>query len=435
MDASEPRIADEISLLSKSLWAATTAEAFEAPPLTGDTECDVAIIGAGFTGLSAAIHLAQRGRSVTVLEAKSPGWGASGRNGGMVIAGLKENPDEIRARFGPEVGGRLVRFAGGAADLVFELIRRYDIKCSPRQSGWLQPAHTPDMLKTVTPRIEQWQREGAPVEALDRAEMNALLGTERYYGGLIDRRCGSVHPLNYTLGLARAATQEGAAVHGNTEVTELLRDGGDWILRTPRGKVRARTVIVATNGYSGPLDDKLRRSIIAACSVQVATSPLSENVRRTILTEGSIASDTRRLLYYFRLDDQGRFIIGGRGAYHEVGIAAQQERLRKAAAWLFPQVGEFDWQYHWGGFVAVTMDHYPHLHELGPNLYAGLGYNGRGVAMATAMGQVLAAKADGEPDAALDFPLTKLRPIPLHQLRRVIVGAVSAYYAVRDSVG
>jgi glycine/D-amino acid oxidase-like deaminating enzyme len=433
--AASTLIADEVTELSKSLWAATANEAPLTPAMDQDAACQVAVVGAGYTGLSAALHLAQRGSSVTVLEAKSPGWGASGRNGGQVIAGLKEDPDEICARFGAEIGQRMIALSGGAPDLVFELVRRYEIDCDARQDGWLQIAHEPPMLNALERRVARWQPYTPAMERLDRGQVADLLGTDRYYGGLLDRRSGTVHPLNYAMGLARAALQEGATVHGDSPVVGIAREGAAWILETPKARLRAETVILATNGYSGPLDHELRRSIIPVCSVQVASAPLSENLRRTILPQGQAASDTRRLLYYFRLDAAGRFVIGGRGAYHRAGIAAQHARLRAAAAWLFPQVGDFDWQFHWGGNVALTLDHYPHLHELGPNLFAGLGFNGRGVAMATAMGRVLADKAGGVPDHELELPVTRLKPVPFHGLRRAVVGAMSAYYAVRDRVG
>jgi glycine/D-amino acid oxidase-like deaminating enzyme len=427
-------IADELPELSNSLWTATVNEAPLASPMNQDAECQVAVVGAGYTGLSAALHLAQRGVPVTVLEAKSPGWGASGRNGGQVIAGLKEDPDEICARFGTDLGLRIITLSGGAPDLVFEIVRRYEIDCDARQDGWLQIAHDPSMLNTLERRIAQWRPYTSGMERLHRGQISHLVGTDRYFGGLLDRRSGTVHPLNYAFGLARAAMQEGATIHSQTPATALARMGAAWILQTPKATLRAQTVILATNGYCGLLDDKLRRSIIPVCSVQVASAPLSANVRRTILPQGQAASDTRRLLYYFRLDADGRFIIGGRGAYHRAGIAAQQARLRAVARWLFPDVGDFDWQFHWGGNVALTLDHYPHLHALGPNLYAGLGFNGRGVAMATAMGRVLADKASGVPDHGLDLPVTPLKPVPFHAFRRAVVGAMSAYYAVRDRV-
>jgi len=428
-------IADEVPELSNALWTATANKTPITSALRDDAECEVAIVGAGYTGLSAALHLAQRGVSVTVLEAKSPGWGASGRNGGQVIAGLKEDPDEICARFGADLGRRMIALSGGAPDLVFEIIRRYEINCDARQDGWLQIAHAPSTLNVLERRVAQWQPYTPATERLDRGQVADLVGSDRYFGGFLDRRSGTIHPLNYALGLAWAALQEGATLHSQTPATALECDGATWVVRTPKARLRARTVILATNGYCGPLDDELRRSTIPVCSVQVASAPLSENVRRTILPQGQSASDTRRLLFYFRLDSDGRFVIGGRGAYNRAGIVAQQARLRAAGRWLFPHVGDFDWQYHWGGNVALTLDHYPHLHELGPNLYAGLGFNGRGVAMATAMGRVLADKAGGVPDHGLDLPVTSVKAVPFHAMRRAVVGAMSAYHAVRDRVG
>ena len=433
MDVTEARLIEgEAPLLARSVWAETADPRPDVPPLDGAAETEVAVIGGGFTGLSAGLHLALRGTPVTVLEAESPGWGASGRNGGQVIPGLKSDPDAIEAAWGAELGRRAINLAGSAPDLVFDLIERFAIACDPVRSGWIQAAHGQAGLEVSRRRVAEWQRRGAPVEILSRAEVNAMVGSQAYLGGLLDRRGGSLHPLNYARGLARAAVGQGAVIHGRSPVQSIERGTDGFVLRTASGRLRAGQVLVCTNGYtSGPFD-RLRRSIVPVRSVQVATEPLSDNLRRSILPEGHVASDTRRLLHYFRLDRDGRLLMGGRGAYGERGIKAQLAALRRAAAELFPQLGEQPWHYHWGGFVAITPDHWPHLHELEPGITAGLGYNGRGVAMATAMGRVLADRAMGMPDDALDFPVTRLQPIRLHGLRRPAVSAVVAWNRLRD---
>lgn len=429
-------IAGETPALEKSLWTATAHAPVDAPPLDGPSETEVAIVGGGFTGLSAALHLAERGVAAHLLEARSPGWGASGRNGGQVIAGLKLDPDAVAAAYGGEAGARAVRLAGEAPSLVFDLIARHGIDCDAERNGWMQPAHDDAALKTQAARAAQWERwaPGA-IETLDRREIAARVGTDFYVGGLIDRRCGGLHPLNYALGLAKAAQRAGATISGGSPVSGLAREGAGWRLTTPGGTLRAKTVLLATNGYSGPIETTMRRSVVPACSVQVATAPLGGNVARTILPGRAVASDTRRLLLYYRVTKDDRFLIGGRGAYDDAGAADRQEQLRRAARAMFPQLGEAEWDMHWGGLVAITRDHLPKLHRLGDGLYAGFGFNGRGVAMATAMGRVLADKAAGAPDGALDFPLTAARPIPLHFLRRHVVATMSAYYAARDRIG
>jgi glycine/D-amino acid oxidase-like deaminating enzyme len=224
-------------------------------------------------------------------------------------------------------------------------------------------------------------------------------------------------------------------LHGGSRVKAVERAGGDWVLRTDAGRLTVRRVLVCTNGYTDALMPGLARSVVPVRSVQVATAPLSDNLRRSILPGGHAASDSRRLLLYFRLDPAGRFVMGGRGDYTEAGTRAQMAALRQASVALYPQLAEADWTHAWGGFVAITADHYPHLTPLGEGIMAALGYNGRGVAMATAMGRVLADWATGMPEDALDFPATPLRPIPFHALRRPAVRATVAWYRLRDRLG
>src|SRR5207244_3979017 len=196
--------------LPPSLWAATARPAPETPPLDASRQADVAIVGAGYSGLAAALQLAEAGVSVVVLEAGEPGWGASGRNGGQVIPGLKYDPDELVAMFGTEAGEHLVRVAGGAPDTVFDLIARHKIDCDARRCGWIQPAFAVADVGVITRRAEQWQRRGAPVAVLDRDTVRRLVGSPIYHGGWIDRRAGSVQPLRCARGLARAAHDAGA---------------------------------------------------------------------------------------------------------------------------------------------------------------------------------------------------------------------------------
>jgi len=422
-----PRIPAEGALLSASLWQATARPAPDCPPLRGEERTEVAVVGAGFTGLSTAIHLAERGVAVRVLDAQGPGWGASGRNGGQVIAGLKEDPDTLERLYGAETGGRLIAFSSGAPDVLFDLVARHGIQCSARRAGWIQPAHTEAASVLLRERVRQWSARGVPIRMLDAAETARLIGTERYLCAALDLRGGSVQPLDLALGMAEAAQRLGAHVHGQTPVTRLEQRGEGWVLHTPAGRLTADRVVLGTNGYADGLHDGLRRSLVPVVSVQVATAPLSDNLRRSILPEGHVASDMRRLMFYYRLSPCGRLVMGGRGAYGDRGVEAQLAGLRQAAAWVFPQIGAPEWTHHWGGFVAMTPDHLPHLHELAPGLIAAAGYNGRGVAMATAMGQAIADRLTGTPAEALAFPPSPLRPIPLHGFRRMGVSAVVAW--------
>lgn len=419
--------------LSSSLWAATASEPpIETPALEGDLRADVAIVGVGYTGLSAALHLAQAGASVRVLEAKEVGWGGSGRNFGQVIPGLKCDPDEIEARFGDEVGGRLVALAGGAADALFALVRRHAIRCDAAQSGWIQPAHGARGLAIVRRRAAQWARRGADVQDLDRAEVSALLGTDAYAGGWLDKRGGAVQPLGLARGLARAAKEAGAVIHGDSPVVSIERRGPAWRVATPRGAVEADTVILATNAYTTDLWPGLRQSLVPVRPFVVASAPLGENVRRTILPKGHGASDSKRLLSYFRLDPEGRLLMGGRAALDERAYPHLFDELATDARRFFPQLGTVQWTHRWSGWLAMTADHMPHLHALAPGLYAGLGYQGRGLALALVFGRELARLALHGERVTDGWPLSPLRPLPFHGLRGPVLRTVRTYWRLRD---
>jgi len=419
--------------LPPSLWVATARPAPATPPLDRSRQADVAIVGAGYSGLAAALQLAEAGASVIVLEAGEPGWGASGRNGGQVIPGLKSDPDELIAMFGPEAGEHLVRVAGGAPDTLFALIARHGIDCGARQCGWIQPAFAPADVGVVTRRAEQWQRRGAPVAVLDRDGVRRLVGSPIYHGGLIDRRAGCVQPLSYSRGLARAAQKAGALVCGGSRVIALARDGGRWKVTTAHGPtVSAERVLLATNGYTDALWPRLRQTVIAANSFQVATERLPDALRRTVLPEGQVASDTRKLLLYYRCDHHGRLIMGGRGPFREPAGPRDYRHLERVIGLLFPQLKGTRCEFYWAGRVALTRDHVPHVHQPAPGLTVFLGYNGRGVAMATTLGTLVAKNLIAPSNNALPFPVTRIRPIPLHSLHRMYATSILQMYRLRD---
>ncbi len=419
--------------LPPSLWEATASECSCFKPLVQDLTAEVLVIGGGFAGLSAAVHLGESGHDVVVLEAAEPGWGASGRNGGQVIPGLKYDPDELERRFGSDLGRRVIRTVGGAPDEVFDLIKRYGIRCDSVRRGWVQPAHSKEALRTVERRAEQWRQRGVAVEILGPERVRELIGcASGYIGGWIDPRGGAVQPLSYARGLARAAAQQGASIFGHSRVRSLRRDGTKWIAQTSGGRVRAEKLILATNGYTDDLWPGLARSVIPVFSYQIATAPLPASVRRKIFPQGHVASDTYRLLNYYRLDAQGRLLMGGRGPFTDSPDFRDGARLRAAVRRLFPEAADIEFEYVWSGRVAITRDHMPHLHALGNNAYAGLGFNGRGVAMATAMGRLLAALAQGRPAENIDFPVTRIAPIRFHALSRPVVAGMIQYYRYLD---
>ena len=417
-----------------SLWMSSCAPLAPLPQLGTEARAEIAVIGAGYTGLSAALHAASAGRDVLVLEAGEIGEGGSGLNGGQVIAGLKHDPDALERLYGEQAGAQLAACAGSAPDLVFDLIKQYGIECDAVRTGWLQLAVSETQLPGLERRAAQWRSRGADVAVLSARDAAELTGTARYCGGWIDRRGGTVQPLAYLRGLTRACQGHGVRLFARSPARRLARQGGIWRIDTERGAVAAQTVIVATDAYTDRVFDQLRRTVVAVPSIQVASAPLPTELRTRILPHGQSVSDTQRILRYFRLDASGRFVLGTRGAYTDIPSPANTPTHERALRELYPELAGVPIEYRWGGFVAMTRDGIPHLHEPEPGLLAGLGYNGRGVAMATTLGRVLARRARGEPAESLGFPLTPVRPIRLHGFSRMAARAAIRYLQTRDAL-
>jgi glycine/D-amino acid oxidase-like deaminating enzyme len=419
---------------SQSLWAATAGPGFSLPVVTRSLRAQVAVIGGGYTGLSAALHLSEAGRDVVVLEAEDVGDRASGLNGGQVIPGVKYDPDTLEELFGADIGAQLVATVAAGPDLVFELIRRHEIACDPVRTGWIQPATSEAALGAIKSRVEQWRRRGAAVELLTREETARLTGSQRYCGGWLDRRGGTVQPLSYVRGLALAAQRCGSRIFRQSPALKLSRSGGEWQIDTPRGSVTSPVVILATDAYADRIVEVIRRTVVTVPSFQVATAPLPADLLRTILPARQSASDTWHLLRYFRLDAQGRLLMGSRGVFGDAPIAVQARHHYRAVREIYPQLDGVPYEYHWGGLVAVTRDHLPRLQEVAPGLLAGFGYNGRGVAMATMMGTLLARWSAGQPAAELGFPVTPPDPLPLHRFNQLGARLAVQYLRTLDGL-
>lgn len=418
--------------LPSSLYAATARAAVPTPRLVADARAQVAIVGAGITGLSTALHLAARGVKAVVLDAAEPGWGASGRNGGQVNPGLKEGPGAIGERFGPEAGERLVRFAYGAPDQVFELVRRYQIQCDARQTGTIRAARGQAHAAQVRAAAQECEEQGMPVRLLDEAGMAAATGGQGYVCGMLDPRGGQLQPLDYSRGLARAAIAAGAAVHGDTPVLSLTEREGGWTLRTPGGEVSADQVVLATNGYTGALWPGLRQTVVPVFSSICATAPLPPELAASILPGGSVLWEQGRVTVYCRTDVAGRMLLGGRGLQRNFSGPEGLRYLQRLGEQRWPGLRGAAWTHGWNGQLAVTPDHYPHLHELAPGLLTFLGCNGRGVALATAMGRELAGRLLGEEPA---LPFSTPAKIPLHPFWKLGVTAAVTKGRVLDRLG
>ncbi len=416
--------------LPPSLYADTARPAPHTPPLDGDRRAAVCVIGGGFTGLSTALHLAEAGADVVVLEQHEPGWGASGRNGGQVNPGLKWDPDRVEADFGPDLGGRMVAMSWNAPNVVFDLIARHQITCEASQSGTLRAAFQPADAADIRAAHAQGARRGMPVELLDAAAMREKTGTDRYLCALLDRRGGHLNPLGYVRGLAQAAMQAGARVHGGTPATRIQREGAAWKVETPTGTVTAERLVIGTNGYTDDLWPKLRRSVVPVFSGIAASEPIPEAIAAEIMPHRAALYELGKVTTYYRLDRENRILMGGRSRQAPIAGPADVAWMIAYAQRLWPQIKPFRWTHGWNGQLAITPDHYPHIHEPAPGVLVCVGYNGRGVAMATAMGAQLARRTLG--GAEIDMPITDLREIPFHAVWKSAVAARVLYGRIRD---
>lgn len=417
-----------------NLYRDTAEPAVATPPLDGDSRADVAVVGGGFTGLSTALHLAEKGAKVVLLEAEEPGWGASGRNGGQVNPGLKHDPDTVERDFGPDLGRRMNTLAGAAPQYVFDLIQRHGIACEARRNGTLRAAIAPKHAAAVRVTVEQMRRRQAPVELLSGKELADMTGTERYQVALFDPRGGDLNPLSYARGLARAAMGAGAAVHGRTRATNLRKQAELWQVTTPSGTVTAPQVVLATNGYTDDLWPALRRSVVPVFGAIAATAPLPDSVVRAVMPSRAVLYESGAITVYYRVDAGGRLLIGGRGPQTEISSTAPLSHLLNYAHKLWPALKDVAWTHAWGGRLAMTQDSYSHWHEPAKGVMACLAYNGRGVAMATTMGALM-AKRILDPAAPCDMPITDLKPIPMHGLWPLAVRGAILRGRISDFLG
>ncbi len=418
--------------LPPSLFADTARPPVDTPPLDGDRRASVCVIGAGFTGMSAALHLAGQGTDVVVLERNEPGWGASGRNGGQVNPGLKWDPDTVEADFGPDLGRRMIAMSWDAPNVVFGIIARYQIECEASQAGTLRAAFQSNNVAEIRSAFDQGSRRGMPVELLDRAAMRTAMGTERYLCALLDKRGGHVNPLGYARGMAEVAQQAGVTIHGGTPAEKVWREGASWKVRTPSGTVTADRLVIGTNGYTDDLWPKLRRSVVPVFSGIAASEPVPDAVAQAIFPLRGAIYELGKVTTYYRLDRSNRLLMGGRCRQGEIAEPADVQWMVDYARRLWPQLQPLKWTHGWSGQLAITPDHYPHIHEPAPGVLVCVAYNGRGVAMATAMGPQLAKRTLGGAEAEIDMPITGLKEIPFHALWKSAVSARVLYGRIRD---
>lgn len=412
------------------LWEKTAPPAPATTTLREHLRADVVIIGGGYTGLSTALHLAEAGQRVVVLEAATIGHGGSGRNVGLINAGMWVQPEELPNVLGPVHGERLLHLLGDAPKLVMSIVDKFGIACELERNGTLHCAVGQSGVAELTERARQWQALGAPVELLDAAETATRTGTGAYAGALLDRRAGTLQPMAYVRGLAHAALGAGASIHTQSPVTAVSPEGKAWNAVTPNGSVVADWVVVATDVYGAGLWEKTRREQVILPYFNMATKPLSDNLRRSILPGGEGAWDTKDLLSSFRMDRDGRLIFGSVGALRNTGTAIHAAWARRSVQRLFPQLGPVEFEDLWYGSIGMTDNNLPRFHRYDRNIVGFSGFNGRGIAPGTVFGQVLARHIIGEiSEDGLPLPVTELKEASFRAARELYyeAGAQAAH--------
>jgi glycine/D-amino acid oxidase-like deaminating enzyme len=421
-----------------SYWERSKSAVATFAPIEGDIMTGVVILGGGATGLTAAHFLAERGIESVVVEAASPGWGCSGRSGGMVVARYKRGFASLALRYGDETARHLHRQILAGIDQLETLVARYAIECGFVRSGHLTAAHSKRGLENLAADVGWLARNGdrAP-RLIDAAEAARQLGTREYIGGYLDMRSGRIHQLNYVRGLAAGLAGQGVRISAGSPARSFEQTPAGVTVSTDRARITAQHAIVATNAYTAlaPAMSHLARRIVPVSSSLIATAPLPADIVATILPSGWVAGDTKHLMNSFALLPGGRLLYCGRaditGRADNPGV---YRRLEQQMARAFPQVSGAAIETRWSGMVAVTLDDFPHVGSEGRTHYA-IGCGGRGIVLSGVMGRALAAIIAGE---RVDLgPITRnpFRPIPFHSLRVPGMKLMAGVYRMRDLFG
>lgn len=416
-----------------SYYKATANPMPEYPTLDGDMECDVGIVGAGYTGLSAALHLAERGYKVVLLDAQRIGWGASGRNGGQLGSGQRVDQETLLAKVGAKHARDLWQLAQDSKSLVKSLISKHKIDCD-LTPGIIEADHKKRFVEETERyvRLLQESYDYDEIKFLDRDTFRAQVGTKAYYGGSLDMGAAHLHPLNLALGLAKAADEAGVQIFEQTRVTEIV-EGEPATLKTATGNVRAKHLLLACNGYLGDLEPKVGTRVMPINSYMVATEPLSAELAHDLIANNVAVADSRFVVNYYRLSADKRMLFGGRESYgyrYPEDIAAS---VRKRMLGIHPQLKDARIDYYWGGALGITMNRMPHVARLAPNILSASGYSGHGLGMSTLCGQLLAEAIAGTAERFDVMAKLKIPSFPGGtRFRRPLLVLAMLYYALRD---
>lgn len=394
---------------------------------------DVAVVGSGYTGLNAALVLARAGRSVLVLDAEAAGWGCSSRNGGQVSPSIKPDFATLSKRHGPEAARAILTEGRDSLAWMGDFMRQEGLDCGWRVSGRFHAAHNPARFEALARAVEAEPKALAqPARIVPRAEQGAEIGSDAYHGGVVYERHALLDPGRYHLGLLERVRAAGARIAAHCPVEGLHREADGFEVHTARGRLRAREVVLATNGYTGPLSPWQRRRVIPIGSYVIATEPLPEGAAERLMPRDRAYSDTRKIVYYYRLSpDRRRILFGGRVSLAETDPLKTAPRLRRDLVGLFPELEGIRVSRSWMGFVAYTFDTLPHVgtHE---GLHYAMGYCGSGVGMASYLGMRLGHRVLGRAEGRTAFDGLRFQTRPLYRGRPWFLAGSIAWYRWRD---
>ncbi len=421
------------SIDSPSYYTATTPVPQSHPALAGDIETDVCIVGAGYTGLSAALELAEAGYRVVVLEARTVGYGASGRNGGQICTGFSAGQEKIEAQLGKDDARKCFDLAEESKALLKDRVARHAIDCDLRW-GYLSvipKAHQMDDLHAWKAELDKLGYTNTAV--LTKAELQEKLETRAYHGALRDGGAGHLQPLKYCLGLARAAVAAGATIHEQSPV-ESIDTQPSALARTAKGTVRAKFMIIAGNAYLGRTVPKLYGRMMPVASYIIATEPLGENRARALIRDGEAVANTNFIVDYFRLSRDTRLLFGGRASYSTLEPRNLGNYMRPRMTAVFPQLRDAKIDYAWGGYIAITANRIPDCGRLAPNVFYAHGYSGQGVALAGLYGKLMAEALRGTAERFDLLSRVKHMTFPGGPIRTPMLVAAMMYYRLRDAL-
>ncbi len=416
-----------------SYYAATAVGAPDCPSLAGTVEADVCVIGAGYSGVSTALNLAERGYSVVVLEAARIGWGASGRNGGQICSGYSPSMKRIAGWVGVEDAKRLWDMAEEAKAIIRERVARHNIACDLKPGHLLGAAKPRDMDELKAELDLLRERHGySDARLVNGDEIRSMVATDIYRGGMCDAGGGHLHPLNYNLGLARAAIEAGARIFEGSRV-ERIDLAAKPTAHTASGSVSARYLVLCGNAYMGDLVPSIRRKIMPVGTYIAATEPLGDNRARALIPSDAAVSDTKFVLDYYRLTADHRLLFGGRVSYTTLPPANLTQAMRRTMLSVYPHLSDVKFEHVWGGNVAITVERTPHIGRLGGNVYFAHGFSGMGVALTGVAGKVIAEAIAGSAERFDVF--ARLPHATFHGgklLRTPMLALAMLWYRMRD---